>query len=55
MDNILFWFSNNGIVANPDKFQVIFLLVRECIDLKIGPFTVNSAEEVKLLGVTLDN
>ena len=54
LKNVLGWFVNNGMVANPDKFQVIFLGIGSSIDVEIGSFTIRSSKEVKLLGVTLD-
>ena len=48
------WFSQNGMVANPDKFQTIFLGTTQSVDIMIGNFTITSSHEVKLLGVTLD-
>ena len=55
MNVVLNWFTGNGMVANPDKFQTIFLGIETSIDIKIGSFTVTSSKEVKLLGVTLDD
>ena len=53
---ILYWFKNNGMVANPDKFQTIFLgKGAENIEIKIDSFKIVSSKEVQLLGVTLDN
>ena len=52
---VLDWFSNNGMVANPDKFQVIFLGIDNSISIKIGSFAISSSSEVKLLGVILDD
>ena len=53
---VLNWFCSNGMVANPDKFQLIFLGIGdEVIKIKIGSFLITNSEEVKLLGVTLDN
>ena len=51
---ILKWFSSNGMVANPDKFQTIFLGTPQNVDIEIGSFTITSSNEVKLLGITLD-
>ena len=56
MENALTWYRNNGMVANPHKFQTIFLGVRKLnISIKIGSFTIESSEQVKLLGITIDN
>ena len=53
---LLNWFIQNGMVANPDKFLVIFLGngVPSDIKIKIGLVKICSLEEVKLLGVTID-
>ncbi len=53
----LTWFKENGLQANPDKFQCIFLGPNNiCKDLKltIGDQDITSSDNVKLLGVTLD-
>ena len=53
---VLNWFCSNGMVANPDKFQMIFLGIGdEVINIKIGSFTITNSKEVKLLGLTFDN
>ena len=52
---VLNWFLYNGMVANPDKFQVIFLgLGDQQIEIQIGNSSIKSSNEVKLLVVTLD-
>ena len=50
------WFQNNCLVANPSKFQVLFLGVKEYKDifLQILGRKVYASAEAKLLGVTLD-
>ena len=56
LDTVLDWFVNNGMVANPDKFQVIFLGIRSAtVNIKVGSFMIRSSKEVKLLGVTIDH
>ena len=53
---ILQWFVENGMVANPQKFQMIFLGAgEEDLSIKIGNFTIQNCNEVKLLGITLDS
>ena len=53
---VINWFLNNGMVANPDKFQVIFLGTgNQEIKIKIGSCTIENSSEVKLLGVTIDS
>ena len=52
----LYRFSINGLVANPDKFQVIFPGTERSSNnvIKIGDLIFPSTEEVKLLGITFD-
>ena len=53
---VLNWFCSNGMVANPDKFKLIFLGIGDkVIEIKIGSFLITNSKEVKLLGVILDN
>jgi len=44
------WFDCNGMVANPVKFQIIFLGTDINISFNISPYTITSSMEVKLLG-----
>ena len=55
--NVLDWFKINPMKANPGKFQFMVLGVKN-----IAPFNLNvngkiipSSNEVKLLGITIDN
>ena len=50
------WFEINSMVANPDKFQVIFLGVPDPtqIFVKINNTKIFGKSEVDLLGITLD-
>ena len=51
------WFESNSLVANPLKYQVMFLGLEKNQNLALeinGDVIVNS-EEVKLLGVTIDS
>ena len=55
--NVLDWFKNNSMKANPGKFQFKVLGVKN-----IAPFSLNvndkivpCSNEVKLLGITIDN
>ena len=54
LDIVLDWFDSNGMVVNPAKFQVFFPGIDTNISLNIGPYTVTSSKEVKLLGITID-
>ena len=55
LEIVLHWFTNNGMVANPDKFQAIFLgNTNNNITLNIGSTKITGSNEVKLLGVTID-
>ena len=47
------WFTHNDMLANPDKFQAIFLTSSDK-EFKIDHITLNSEPSVKLLGVNLD-
>ena len=56
--NINKWFSNNSLVANPSKYQLMFLGLRqseENLSIKIGNSTIMATDEVELLGVIIDN
>ena len=56
LDEILNWFTDNGMVANPEKFQAIFLGTKNNgIEIKLGSNIIISSKEVKLLGVTIDS
>ena len=53
---ISFWYEINSLVANPDKFQLIFPGTKNAnISIKIGSFDLNSSETVILLGVYIDS
>ena len=55
--NILKWFQFNSMVANPEKFQILFLglNVNTSINFDIGNISISSTNHVKLLKVTIDN
>ena len=51
------WFKDNGLQANPDKFQCIFLgpdKICETMILSIVGTDIRQTEDVKLLGVIID-
>ena len=50
------WFNINSLIANPEKFQMMFLgtNTEEEICLNISGTLIKSTKTVKLLGVTLD-
>ena len=55
--NILNWFAENSMVANPAKFQLMFIGVNEdyeSLKVQIGDKSLYASKEVKLLGVTID-
>ena len=55
---ILNWFRINNMVANPGKFQIMFLgsnIDNSKITFMIENKKVKSRSEVKLLGTTIDN
>ena len=51
------WFKNNSMIANQEKFQVMFLGVKDpCeVSLKIGNLEINGQSQVLLLGITIDH
>ena len=54
------WFENNQLVANPDKFQLMYLGYRlNNVDtlpkISLSHVEIKPKKSVKLLGVTLDN
>ena len=52
--NTLKWFDSNFMVANPTKFQVMFLGLKKNQNLVSGE-AITTSKEVKLLGVTIDS
>ena len=56
MEIVLDWFSNNGMVANPDKFQAMFLGTKNnSIGVSLRSTSICSSKSVELLGVTIDD
>ena len=57
INNALEWFKYNQMVANPDKFQMIFMGLEKGQKLKfeVNGISIRTTEEVKLLGVTTDS
>ena len=55
LDFVIKWFSSNGMVANPSKFQAIFPGANDKIVIDIGTFSIENSQEVQLLGVTIDS
>ena len=55
--NIITWFNNNAMVANPDKFQFMVLgkNVNDKISITIENITLESIKTVKLLGINIDS
>ena len=51
------WFFENGMVANPGKFQMMFLGLKEqnILRLSINDNKVLTTNRVKLLGIEIDN
>ena len=54
---ILTWFDQNGMVANPTKFRMMFLgkKIDTTFHLNVNEKIVLEDEQVRLLGVTIDN
>ena len=57
MTNILNWFRQNSMKANPDKFQFMILGPSDdkCFILKINAIEIRNTSEVELLGLTIDH
>ena len=56
IQDILNWFKINGLVANPGKFQVMFLGHFQPIStFRIGNISVKVKNQVKLLGIIIDD
>ena len=56
LTSVVYWFENNGMVANSDKFQML-VLGCDYSDLKLyfGPVMITPSDVVKLLGIILDS
>ena len=55
MENILMWFNNNQMVANPSKIQYMILVMGNNKDsIIIGNNTLKASNTVTLLGITID-
>ena len=55
--HIIKWFSNNSMVANPAKFQLMYLgniLNINTLSMYIGNEKILPTDEVKLLGIKID-
>ena len=57
LQKILNWFKENGMCANPAKFQMIFLglKINNLLCLNTDGQKIKQSEHVKLLGVQIDN
>ena len=57
MVNLLRWFKENSMKANPKKFQFMILgkISRQPITLNINQIKVKQSQKVLLLGLTIDN
>ena len=55
LQNSLQWFRSNQLVANPAKFQLMFLgFENQDLNLCIGDKIIKQKDAVKLLGITID-
>ena len=53
---IIHWFDINGLAANPSKFQVMFLGLKQALSkFNIGNISIKIKDTVKLLGIYIDN
>ena len=57
LHRMLQWFNDNGMKANPSKFQIMFLGQEDMskLCLNINGLLISSSKQVKLLGVNIDN
>ena len=57
LQEVLEWYSANGMSANPSKFQIMFIGLerKNKLCLNINGQLITPSEHVKLLGVTIDN
>ena len=57
LQEVLEWYTANGMSANPSKFQIMFLGLKRKnkLCLNINGQLITQREHVKLLGVTIDN
>ena len=57
LQEVLEWYTANGMGANPSKFQVMFLGLKRKnkLCLNINGQLITPSEHVKLLEVTIDN
>jgi len=55
--NTLKWFDSNSMIANPSKFQVMFLglTMNQNLTFEINGDVISNSKEVELLGVTIDS
>ena len=57
LSRLMEWFTNNGMVANPTKFQLMFLGFKgqRSLRLNINDNKLPATDHVKLLGIKIDN
>ena len=56
LSNTIQWFQQNGMIANPDKYQALVLgYTAHDFDIKCEEKPIPVSSEIQLLGVTLDN
>ena len=57
LSGLLDWFTTNGMVANPNKFQLMFLGLKgqRRLRLNIEENKLSATDNVKLLGIQIDN
>ena len=54
--NTIQWFQQNGMIANPEKYQAVVLgNTAHDFEIKCSEELIPISNEIKLLGVTLDN
>ena len=55
VEQLLQWFKDNRIMANPGKYHFLINNPKESFQIKIGNKTVSNSKYEKLLGVKIDH
>ena len=57
LEIVIKWFKFNSMIANPDKFQIIFLGNKnnESFTLNVNDSVLENSKSIKLLGVVIDD
>ena len=53
--NLEKWFQQNSLVANPEKFQLMFIGTKESKSIFLNNIEIKASERIELLGLLIDN